>query len=176
MALSLVVLYGPPFVGKSTLAWALARSFTAKTAVVSADGLLGGAIAVPDADALAELGLVHTQLRLLVANYLKSGYNVVLEGPFMYQRRGQLLDHEAEIDQLVSLMRHLAAKRLVVRLDAADKELRRRAAAAGRDIEAVLRVSAAFKPRSGANARVFDTAAQSAAEIATVIQDTLGGD
>ena len=172
---SLVLLYGPPLVGKTSLAWTLARSFAAKTAVVSADQLLTGAIAVADTDEQAELRLVHTQLRLLVANYLKSGYNVLLEGPYIYERSGVIHSYEAEIDQLVSLMRHLATESLIVRLTASDAHLRARASAAGRSdaLEAILRISAAFNARFGVRVLSFDTGSLSAAEIAHTVQGEL---
>ena len=80
----LAVIYGPPLVGKSAVAHALARSLPGKTAVVSLDHLLYGAIVTPDNDASAELEMVHIQIRLLVANYLKNKYHVVVEGQFIY--------------------------------------------------------------------------------------------
>ena len=80
----LIVIYGPPFSGKSTFAGALGIALPEKTAIVSADYLAHEAIAVHDVNALDEMEMVATQVRLLVANYLKNGYNVVLEGTFSH--------------------------------------------------------------------------------------------
>ena len=59
----LIVIYGPPLAGKTTLAWELARSLPGKTAVVSIGQLIEGSIAVPDKNVIAELEMVHTQMR-----------------------------------------------------------------------------------------------------------------
>lgn len=118
MARQLVLIYGPPFAGKSTVAWQIVRSLPDKTAVISADALLEGAIAVPDADAAQELEMVHVQIRLLVANYLKNDYNVVVEGPFVFEREGRILSFEREIGELAALMRNLARTTLILRLKA----------------------------------------------------------
>jgi hypothetical protein len=130
-----------------------------KTAVVSAEQLLDGAIAVPDADAAAELEMVHIQLRLLVANYLKNRYNVVVEGPFLYERGGEVHGFEADVDQLIALMRNLASRALIIRLDAEDAVLAQRAAETGREGElaTALRLQGMFKARYGARLLSFDT-------------------
>ena len=147
----LIVIYGPPFSGKSTLARALARSLPEKTAVVSADYLAGDAIPVHDANALDELEMVTTQVRLLVANYLKNGYNVVLEGAFSHVLKGELQHREQEVDQIAALMRNLAPSPLLVRLVAEERVLEERASAAGREneIPAAIRINSAYKPRYG---------------------------
>lgn len=172
----LVIVYGAPLSGAASVAWALARSLAAKTAVVSTGHLVEGAIAVPDRDALAELEMAHTQLRLLVATYLKSRYNVVVEGPFFHERDGALHDFEAQIDQLVSLMRNLAQRSLVVRIDAPEEALAARAEAAGRmsELATSKRVRAAYRPRDGARFLSFDSAALSAEEIARRLRSALG--
>jgi chloramphenicol 3-O-phosphotransferase len=174
----LVVIYGPPLSGKSTLAWALGRSFDDKTAVVSSDQLLGGAIAVADADAATELDMAHIQLRLLVANYLKNGYNVVVEGPFLFERAGMLYSYEADIDQLIALMRHLTEEALIVRLTASEEALRQRSADQGReqDITSALRIANAFKPRYGGRFLEFDASAKTIDEIAASIRGRLERD
>jgi hypothetical protein len=81
---NLVVIYGPPLAGKSSVAWELARRMGNKSAIVSGDGLLGGAIVVPDIDSLAELDMVTIQIKLMTANYLKNRYHTVVEAPFYY--------------------------------------------------------------------------------------------
>jgi hypothetical protein len=156
---NLTVIYGPPLAGKTALAWELAGSMSGKTAVVSTDQLLGGAIAVPDANAAAELEMVHVQLRLLVANYLKNRYNVVVEGAFLYERGGEVHSYEADVDQLVALMRNLASRSLIIRLDAPEAVLARRAVETGREEElaTALSLRAAFKARYGARLLSFDT-------------------
>jgi hypothetical protein len=164
----LTVVYGPPLAGKTTLAWELARTLPDKTAVVSVDQLLGGSIAVPDEDELRELEMVHTQLRLLVANYLKNRYHVVVEGPFCFETRGGLLSYEADIDQLVALMRNLARRAVIVKLDADPDMLRERARVSGREgeLEAALRLRGAYRPRYGDRFRSFDSGTMAAGEIA----------
>jgi hypothetical protein len=155
----LVVIYGPPLAGKTAFAWELARSLPGKTAVVSADHLLSGSIAVPDPDEEAELELVHVQLRLLVAQYLKNRYHVIVEGPFLYEREGRLHSFEADIDQLVALMRNLASTSLVVRLDASATTLTERAAATGRENELAisLKIADAYKARYGSRLLSLDS-------------------
>ncbi len=174
MAKHLVVIYGPPFSGKTAVAWEVARAMAGKTAVVSTDQLLRGAIAVSDANEIAELDMAHTQLRLLVANYLKNGYHVVVEGSFAFDRGGVVLSYEAEIDQLIALMRMLTLRPLTVRLSASDAVLRDRSRSAGRpdEAETAVKISAAYKPRSGPGFRSFNTGAHGASEIgAAVVRD-----
>jgi adenylate kinase family enzyme len=165
----LIVIYGAPLAGKTTVAWELARSLGEKVAVVSADQLLSGSIAVSDADAAAELEMAHTQLRLMVANYLKNRYHVVVEGPFFFER-------EADIDQLVALMRHLAQRSMIVRLDVSEAVLAARAGATGREDElaAALRIRTAAKGRYGDRFRSFDSGSMSAIEIAASVRESLG--
>ena len=95
--------------------------------------------------------MVTTQVRLMVANYLKSRYNVVLEGAFSYEREGHLLHREQEIDQVTALMRNLAPAPLMVRLATDEAVLRERAASAGRENEvgAALRISNEYRARYG---------------------------
>jgi predicted kinase len=176
VAPNLVVIYGAPFTGKSTLAWELARLLDSKTAVVSTDHLATGAIAVPDTDAAAELDMAHIQLRLLVANYLKNGYNTVVEGAFIFERNGQLLNHEAEIDQLIALMRHLTNTSVIIRLDAPESTLRERAASAGRPTgaDAAIRIAAEYKDRYGVHSYRFNTSTASANDIATRLREDAG--
>ena len=126
MARQLVLIYGPPMSGKTTAAWAIATGFEDKTAVVSVDQLLHGSIAVPDADPAMELEMVHVQLRLLVANYLKNQYNVVVEGPFIFERAGRLHNFEREIGEVAALMRNLVTSHVIVRLKADETTLHSR--------------------------------------------------
>ena len=146
---SLIVIYGAPFSGKTSLAWQVARGLTGKTAVVSTDQLLSGAIAVPDGDADAELEMVHIQLRLLTANYLKNRYNVVIEGPFVFERDGRIFDYEAEIGQLIALMRNLVQASLIVQVEAPEDVTLQRARDAGREQDGApaVRLRGAYKGR-----------------------------
>ena len=175
MASYLVVVYGPPLSGKTTVAWEIASALPGKTAVVSVDQLLGGSIAIPDEDARAELEMVHTQLRLLVANTLKNRYHVVVEGPFYFERGGVWHNFEAEIDQLVALMRQMTEKALVVRLIASDEELARRAGAAGREgeLEEARVMATKYKARYGERFRSFDSGKTSKAEIVAAVVQAL---
>lgn len=156
---NLVVVYGAPLSGKSSLAREIARSFDEKTAIVSTDSMLQDAIQVHDRDPYAELEVVHTQARLLVANYLKNRYHVILEGAFSYVRDGALHAHEQEIDQILGLMRNLAAAPLIVRLSATPETLRLRAAESPRlhDVEAALRIDASYRQRYGTGTLLLST-------------------
>lgn len=168
----LVIIYGAPLSGKSSVAWHLAKRLPGKAAVVSADQLLDGSIARQDEDAAAELDMVHTQLRLLVANYMKNGYHVVVEGPFYYQRSERLHRYEQDIDQLEALMRQMTRKALLVRLTAAESVLHSRAQEAGRD-PALCSIDAQYKPRYGPRSQTFDTGQMGADEIAEAIRGRL---
>jgi hypothetical protein len=171
----LILVYGPPFSGTNEVAWAIARSMLSRSAVLSVDALLAGAIANPGEDGAAELEMVHGQVRLLAAYYLKQRYNLVVEGPFLFERTGALISFESHIDQLAALMRNLTRQSLVVRLDASADALRRRAESAGRaeGIESVLRTAAAYRPRSGLGVLSFNTGAHSAQEIAATVRAEL---
>jgi adenylate kinase family enzyme len=173
----LIVIYGPPLAGKSTLARELGRALPAKTAIVSADYLLDEAIAHRDDDAVAEIDLVHQQLRLLVANYLKFGYACILEGPFIYEREGRLLNFESQIDQLLALMRMMTLRRMIIRIGASDEELATRAARIGRGSELALatRIEAGYKERRAPELRVYNTGAHATDEIVTSILAELQG-
>jgi hypothetical protein len=167
MARLLVVIYGAPLTGKTTLARSLGAGLPGKTALVSMDHLLDAAILVPDSAFDDELDMVYTQQRLLVANYLKNQYNVVVEGPFHHLRDGRLFDHDADIDQLVALMRHLTSAALVLRLEGSPETLGQRARAAGREteIDAALRLSGAYKDRYGVRYHRLDTSGLDAAAV-----------
>ena len=173
LASYLVVLYGAPLTGKSSLAWQLARTLPGKAAVVGIDQLLDGAIAQAAADAAAELDMVHVQVRLLVANYMKNGYHVVVEGPFFYERAGTLHRFDQDIDQLVSLMRQMTQKALLVRLTAHEAVLAARASQAGRDAAATARIDALYKVRYGSRSLSFDTGTTGVGQIADVIRERL---
>jgi hypothetical protein len=112
----LVVIYGASPVNYDA-AWTLARELPGKTAVLSVESLLSRVIARPDQDATAELDMAHTQLRLLVANYMRNGYNVVVEGVFYYQRDGRTYRYEQDIDQVVALMRNMTRRALTLHLE-----------------------------------------------------------
>ena len=171
----LIVIYGAPLTGKSSLAREVVRALDGKSAIVSVDALFEDAIQVHDPDAYAELEMVHMQARLLVANYLKNGYNVVLEGAFYYERDGVLLRHEQEIDQTLALMRNLAQAPLVVQLSASPETLTRRAEAApaSRNIDAALRIDAAYKQRYGSRSLHLTTDVVPVAELATRVLERL---
>jgi predicted kinase len=176
VAANLVVIYGAPRSGKSTLAQQIGRSMGSKTAIVSTDHLLGPAIPVADADPVAELDMVHVQLRLLVANYMKSGYNVIVEGPFYFERGGALHSYEADVEQLIALMRHLTSQAVVVRLQADAAVLAERARALGREsaLATTLSIDAAYKERYGVRFYSFDSGLRSAQDIAAEVIAALG--
>jgi tRNA uridine 5-carbamoylmethylation protein Kti12 len=175
LASYLVVIYGAPLSGKSSVAWRLARSLPDKTAVVSFDGLIQGSIAVRADDEAAEFEMVHIQARLLVANYMKNGYNVVVEGPFYYQSGGQTHNHERDVDQLVALMRQMTRTALVVQLTASREAIERRAAEAWREeeIPESVTLSALYRPRYGANSMSLDTSDMSVEAAVLAIAERL---
>lgn len=154
MSSYLAVIYGTS-PANNRVAWQLARSLPGKSAVLSLDQLLGGAIAQPSDDAAAELDMAHTQLRLLVANYMRNGYNVVVEGVFYHERDGQTYRYEQDIDQLVALMRNMTRKALTVHL---------------RDPEGAAQFE--YRTRYGVNALNFDSTT-SVEEIAEALLQRL---
>ena len=171
----LIVIYGPPLAGKTELAREVAGALDGKTAIVSTDAMLHDAIRVHDTDAVAELDMVHTQARLLVANYLKNRYHVVLEGAFNYERDNVLHPREQEIDQILGLMRNLASSPLLIRLTAAPETLHQRAEAAPakRDAEAAVRIEAQYRQRYGNRSLLFSTDATTAAGLAAQVLERL---
>jgi hypothetical protein len=171
----LIVIYGPPLSGKTELAREVAGALDGKSAIVSTDALLDDAIRVHDGDVEAELEMVHTQARLLVANYLKNRYHVVLEGAFIYERDGFTYQREPEIDQILGLMRNLAWSPLLVRLTAEPSTLQQRADASpvARDAEAARRIDAAYRQRYGNRSLVFSTDASTPAALAAEVLERL---
>ena len=172
----LIVIYGAPFSGKSSLAWQVARSLPGKSAVVSVDQLLSGSIFTLDSDADAELEMVHIQLRLMTANYLKNRYNVVVEGPFLFERDGRVINYQGEIGQLVALMRQLIHGQLIVQLEAPDDATSQRARDAGRETEAAtaMRLRDAYdKTRYTGHALRLDSSAQPLDVLVRAIQSRL---
>ena len=154
---TLTIIYGAAAQPRNEVARALAASLPGKAAVVSVDSLMD-AIVQPDSNAIAELELVHTQLRLLVANYLKNGYDVVVQGPFAFERDGQRVSYESDIDQLQALMRNLTRQSLIVRVfSSAEPD----------DYDA------AYKPRGGERYREFDYGSSEPREIAESIKEVL---
>ena len=147
-----------------------------RSAVVSVDQLLSGAIVLPDTDAEAELEMVHIQLRLLTANYLKNRYNVVVEGPFLFERDGRVIDYQAEIGQLVALMRQLIQSQLIVQLEAPDDVTSQRARDAGRaaGAAAALRIRDAYdKTRYAGQALRLDSGEQPVEVLARAVRSRL---
>jgi hypothetical protein len=130
---------------------------------------------VHDEDVAAELDMVHTQARLLVANFLKNGYHVVLEGAFYYERDGALHRHEQEIDQTLALMRNIAASPLVVRLMVSPDSLRRRIADAALTLEdgTAARIDASYKPRYGGRFLSLSTDESPVEELAARVLERL---
>ena len=171
---NLVVVYGPRFSGTKEVATAIAGAMPGRSAVLSADALLQ-AIVVPWDDAGAELEMVHEQIRHLAVYYLKHRYHLVVEGPFLFERAGRLLDYQSHIDQLLALMRNLIGGQAIVRLEVAEETLRERAREAGygQNGEASVRLAGAYRSRSGPTAFTFDTAADPPAAIAAVVQKEL---
>lgn len=171
----LIVIYGAPLSGKTTLAREVAAALGDKTAVVSPDAILHDIIRVHDPNPYAELEVVHTQVRLLVANYLKNRYHVVMEGAFSYLLDGEHHQHENEIDQVLGLMRNLATAPMLVRLTAAPETLKARAEAVHprRDADGVLRLDAAYRQRYGNRALVLATDTASPDELARDVLERL---
>lgn len=174
----LVVVHGAPLTGKTTLARAIAGAFDAKAALVSADGLLHESIPVHAGDASAELEMVYTQVRLLVANYLKSHYHVVMEGAFFHEIEGVLHRREQEIDRTLGLMRNLAPSPLLVRLDASPETLQERAGRANRlrEVEAALRIQDEYRQRYGNRFMELNTDARSVEDLARDVMGQLRGE
>jgi hypothetical protein len=171
----LIVIYGAPLTGKSSLARAVAESLDDKAAIVSVDAMLDEAILVHDRDTFAELEMVYTQARLLVANYLKNRYHAVLEGAFEHDVDGVAHHREAEIDQTTALMRNIAMPPLLVRLTALPETLRVRAHASlpHRDFEAAVRIDGAYKERYGGRSLVLSTDDRATDDLAQEVLERL---
>jgi hypothetical protein len=171
----LIVIYGAPLTGKTSLARELAHALGEKSAVVSVDALLNEAIRLHDRDVSAELDMVYTQTRLLVANYLKNRYHVVLEGAFLHDKDGAIHGREQEIDQTLGLMRNLAWAPLTVRLTAAGETLSQRIGVVERplDLDVVQRIDAGYRVRYGGQALELRTDERSAGELTAEILEHL---
>jgi hypothetical protein len=167
----LVVVYGPPLSGKTTAALQIAGSVDGKSAIVSVDQILDEAIVQADADALAELEMVHTQVRLLVANFLKNGYHTVLEGPFAFESDGTVINYERHIGEIVGLMRNLASTTLLVRLRADEVTL---ASRGGLDeARAAKRIDAEYRESFG-RTLTLNSGTMTPLEIAAKVRQALG--
>jgi adenylate kinase family enzyme len=173
----LIVIYGPPLAGKTTVAGQLGRAMGEKTAVVSVDHLLNEAILSPDTDEAAEIELVHQQVRLMVANYLKFKYHCIVEGPFIYERGGHLHNFETQIDQLLALMRMMTLRKAIVRLAVGEEDMARRAELTGREHELALAlaISAAYRDRTGPETLSYDTSAHQPEDVVASILSELPG-
>jgi chloramphenicol 3-O-phosphotransferase len=169
----LIVIYGAPYTGKTSVARRVAASLEGMTALVGVDWLLVESIVGHSPDTASELGMVHTQAQLMVANYLKNRYNVVVEGAFSYERNGIAANHEQEIDQLVALMHNLARQPFIVRLLASATSLRRRASGREDEVARAMRISASYKPRNDSRSIEIDTNTGSITEIAAQIVERL---
>jgi hypothetical protein len=95
----------------------------------------------------------------------------VIEGPFYYERDGTLHRYEQDIDQIVSLMRQMTQKAVLVQLTTAETIIAARAREAGRP--AGRDIGAMYKARYGSRALSFDTGTTGAGEIADSIRETL---
>jgi hypothetical protein len=84
---------------------------------------------------------------------------------------------EQEIDQLVSLMRQMTHKALIVQLTARPEVLEERAKANWRDNELAeaLAIEALYKPRYGSAALTLDTSETGLDDIAAAIRSKLIG-
>jgi len=125
----LVVICGPPLAGKSALAQHLGRSMPGKTAVIAHDDLLRRLIVIHDADARQEQVWMYTQVRLLVANFLRNGYSVIVEGTYLALHDGLLLSGFDEIGGLFGLMASLLSGSQLVLVEAPIERLQERLAA-----------------------------------------------
>jgi hypothetical protein len=155
----------------------VAKSLPGKSAVVSFDGLIEGSIAVRADDELSELEMAHTQARLLVANYMKNGYNVVVEGPFYYRYGLRLHRFEQDIDQLVALMRQMTSHALMVHVIASEETIKARAAEGWREDEAdeALELARLYKQRDSDIALLVDTSGLDVDGAADVVRRRLLG-
>jgi hypothetical protein len=114
--------------------------------------------------------MVHVQVRLLVANYLKNRYNVVVEGPFIFERDGRIHSYEREIGELAALMRNLATTTLIVRLKADEATLLKRGDPDA--VRAALRVQDSYFETFG-HRLILDSGAMSPDEIAAKVRQAL---
>ncbi len=125
----LVVICGPPLAGKSALAQHLGRGMPGKTAVIPHDDLLKRWIVIHDPDAQQEQSWMYVQVRLLVANFLRNGYSVIVEGTYLALHSGLLLSGFDQIGGLFGLMASLLSGSQLVVVEAPIEQLQARLAA-----------------------------------------------
>ncbi len=173
---ALVVLYGPPGVGKSSTARLVARRIPGPSACVHHDDLVHRWIVTHSEDVAGEWQLIYTQAKLLTASYLKAGYSVVVEGAFAEWDGRQARSREDEIDQLLSAAGPGPIERLVARLEAPDDVLEWRLLRADRDrdVPEALAVAHVYR-RASDSTLVIDTNQKLVDEVATEIVERLRG-
>jgi broad-specificity NMP kinase len=142
---NLIVICGPPLAGKSNLAAALAEQVGDKTAVIPYDELLTRWIVVHGTDAEAEREMVLSQVKLMAVNYLKSGYNLIVEGAFADYHGSYVQDHTGEVKGLIGITAQLVRRNVIVVLRASEAALRQRADAGSPDLEAALAIARAYE-------------------------------
>lgn len=129
-----MVICGPPLAGKSTLAQHLGRAMPSKTAVIPHDDLLERWITVHDADTQQEHTWMYTQVRLLVANFLRNGYSVIVEGAYQFLDGTLLVSEFDRIAGLFKLMASLVTGSQLVVVEAPVETLQARLAASSENV------------------------------------------
>jgi predicted kinase len=170
----LVVLYGPPGVGKSSAARLVARRIPGPSACVHHDDLMHRWIVTHAEHPADEWQLIYTQAKLLTSAYLKAGYSVVVEGAFAEWDGRSARSREDEIDQLLAAAGSTPVQRLVARLEAPDDVLEWRLLRADRDRDVPEAVAVAHVyRRTGDSTFIVDTNQKLVDEVAAAIMERL---
>jgi hypothetical protein len=160
----LIIVYGLPRDGTADVARGIAAGLPSKTALVRQADLDGNAIVSHDADRAAELDMVYMQIKLLVSNYLRNGYSVVVDAPYLHEFAGETHSYEDEVEQLRGLMRAMPVTPLTVFLYGQQP------------VDGSGRPQSAYNPRSGPGTLKFDVSRVSTDQVVETVTGIVRGD
>lgn len=101
----LVIVRGPGHPDKTELARTLAAGLAGKSVVIAFADLAERWIITPGENREAEHDLCYRMLKLLVISYLKEGYSVVVDAPYVASVDGRMAARDSEVTDLVRLAR-----------------------------------------------------------------------
>jgi predicted kinase len=173
--LAFVVIRGPRFAGKTTLARHLAARLRDKAGLISQDDLWWRWIVRHDHNLGAEAALVYRAMKLLASSYIRGRYHVVVEGPFAVEQEGVVALHDSDLRDLLGLVSTIPAVRpLLGAVTAPLETLTARAEEAGVDARTATAWHRAFAEAVLPVACTIDTAVLSPDEAVDLIFEHLG--